>query len=472
MTTSRPPITTTAAAFTAALTLLLTALTAAPAAAGPLTPPAGPVAPTGKPLAELEPRRPISAATTPGDADSVYRITAPGSYYLTDRVLGAPGKCGIEISTSNVTIDLNGFDLTGGQGSLSGIATPVAGLSNIEIRNGSIRFWGASGIDLATSATRGCRLGALRCTNNGGAGILAGPACTITDCIAGNNAGDGITTGIIAILIGCKAFANGADGFDAGAGSTLDACAARENQSAGFRVGAGSRIDGCTATLNGYRGFIAAGGSSLSGCVAADNDSDGFAFTGAVTITGCTASDNTRSGFTADPAFNDEGLITSCTATGNGHDGFNTSGSFVFSHCAAIENGRIGFSAGTHSAVTDCLARGNGSHGISTSNGLIRGNVCVENGANSDSGAGIEVFLGGHVEGNHCENNDVGIRARAIGAFIIRNTARGHLISYELDADNYYGPIVNLRFTDTPAVSGHAAAGTVGTTHPWANFAY
>src|SRR5690606_18106937 len=96
---------------------LLTILAGA-AVAGPLNPPAGPVAPTHKTLTEVEPRTPINAANTPGDADSVYRIFQPGSYYLTGNIVGQAGKRGIEIASSNVTLDLNGFALQGVPGSL------------------------------------------------------------------------------------------------------------------------------------------------------------------------------------------------------------------------------------------------------------------------------------------------------------------------------------------------------------------
>ena len=63
----------------------LAAMLATIVLAGPLTPPAGPVAPTPGP----EPRIPINATNTPGDADSLFRITQPGSYYLTGNLLGA-----------------------------------------------------------------------------------------------------------------------------------------------------------------------------------------------------------------------------------------------------------------------------------------------------------------------------------------------------------------------------------------------
>ena len=105
--------------------------------AGPLDPPAGPVAPTHKTLTEVEPRTPIGPQTTPGDADSVYRIAQPGSYYLVGNLAGQDGKAGIEIATSGVSIDLNGFDVTGSAGSLDGIRSGVPNLVNIAITGNS-----------------------------------------------------------------------------------------------------------------------------------------------------------------------------------------------------------------------------------------------------------------------------------------------------------------------------------------------
>src|SRR6185436_1945782 len=90
---------------------------------GDLNPPAGPVGPTMKPLSEIEPRIAISALTTPGDADSLFRITQPGSYYLTGNVTGVSGKSGIGIASSGVTLDLSGFELLGVAGSANGIFT-------------------------------------------------------------------------------------------------------------------------------------------------------------------------------------------------------------------------------------------------------------------------------------------------------------------------------------------------------------
>ncbi|MBC7772077.1 MAG: hypothetical protein H7210_06265, partial [Pyrinomonadaceae bacterium] len=107
--------------------------------AGPLDPPAGPVTPTFKTLSEVEPRTAINTANTPGDADSRFKITQPGSYYLTGNITGVAAKSGIEIAASGVSLDLNGFDLVGVPGSLDGITLAANNFNGLEIRNGSVR---------------------------------------------------------------------------------------------------------------------------------------------------------------------------------------------------------------------------------------------------------------------------------------------------------------------------------------------
>ena len=138
--------------------MLVPACLGAASMAGPLSPPAGPVTPTHKTLTEVEPRVAINAANTPGDADSIFRISQPGSYYLTGNLTGQAGKHGIEIATSGVTIDLAGFEVRGIGGALDGIAATING-SELCIRNGTIRFWPADGIDLQTSVTINTRVG-------------------------------------------------------------------------------------------------------------------------------------------------------------------------------------------------------------------------------------------------------------------------------------------------------------------------
>lgn len=117
-------------------------------AQGPLAPPPGPPLPSMKTLDQVEARIPLTAATAPGTAGAVHVISTPGSYYLTGNVQGVTGKDGILIEASNVTVDLNGFTLTGTAGSLHGIALSRSNTdrSNLTIRNGTITGFGERGI--------------------------------------------------------------------------------------------------------------------------------------------------------------------------------------------------------------------------------------------------------------------------------------------------------------------------------------
>lgn len=102
------------------------------AAAGPLDPPAGPVGPTGLTLEEVagraarpggvaEPRQPVETSF------GVVTITQPGSYVLT----GSRG--GVSIESNDVTLDLCGFLIQGGNDANLRIVG-----SNVVVRNGRI----------------------------------------------------------------------------------------------------------------------------------------------------------------------------------------------------------------------------------------------------------------------------------------------------------------------------------------------
>ena len=93
---------------------VLAAATLHAAGQGSLTPPAGPIGPTMKTLDQVEARRPLIAGQ-PGvsiDSNGTITISQEGSYYLTGnlRILAA-GANGINVSDSNVSLDLNGYAL-------------------------------------------------------------------------------------------------------------------------------------------------------------------------------------------------------------------------------------------------------------------------------------------------------------------------------------------------------------------------
>jgi parallel beta-helix repeat protein len=108
-------------------------------AQGSLTPPGAP-APTMKTLSQIEARTPVDAVNTPGNITFDFYISQPGSYYLTANVIGVSGKSGIGIAANNVTLDLNGFTVSGVLGLTSGIYTYNT-CTNVIVRNGMVINW-------------------------------------------------------------------------------------------------------------------------------------------------------------------------------------------------------------------------------------------------------------------------------------------------------------------------------------------
>src|SRR5262245_7841775 len=194
--------------------------------AGPLNPPAGPVESTYQTLSEIEPRVAVNLANTPGDADSTYKITSNGSYYLTGDVITAPGKMGIEIAADDVTLDLNGFRVGGYPGALKGIKATGTTRRNITIKHGSIWTMSGGGISLKGDDGQGtgCRVMDVSIRDCGGDGLDAGQQALLERIDASNNSGAGIVAGQGSTLTACTAGANGDFGISVGSGSTITAC--------------------------------------------------------------------------------------------------------------------------------------------------------------------------------------------------------------------------------------------------------
>lgn len=165
--------------------LVIAPLLGAAAIAGDITPPPGAPSSSMKTLQQVEPRRPINASTAPGDADSVFKIAQPGSYYLEADILVSTNEHAIEVVASDVTIDLAGFTISSiGLGTQkAGVAATVLGLTNVEVRNGVIRGFGGNGAAIDFNE------------NSGDANVTGGSArhLRISDCSVGVNAGASFT---------------------------------------------------------------------------------------------------------------------------------------------------------------------------------------------------------------------------------------------------------------------------------------
>ena len=123
----------------AAAVVVAIALIAYALAQPSLTPPAGPIEESGRFGTLIE----LNQENTPGDANALFVITQPGSYVLTaDADSGA--RDGIHIASDGVTIDLNGYTLSGdGSAGSTGVTaipaqTPTGPFFNVTLRNGAV----------------------------------------------------------------------------------------------------------------------------------------------------------------------------------------------------------------------------------------------------------------------------------------------------------------------------------------------
>lgn len=304
---------------TIAITLSAAALTITSGLllAGPLDPPPGAVASTLKTLTEVEPRIAISLANTPGDADSLFKITQPGSYYLTGNVDGVIAKHGIEVTASSVTIDLRGFRLAGVAGSLDGIRATTT-VANVSVINGTITLWGGDGLNL--SPVSGANedhglLDAVHSSANGGRGFRIGTNAVVTRCTAADNGGDGFLMTASVVVENCNATNNMGNGFSSGIGCVFRGCHAARNVLSGFSVSSATVLEGCVAILQGAHGFTASSISrvNFTNCRGDNNTGDGFNF-GQAILLNCVADANTNSGF---HSIGTGSRIEGCTASSN-----------------------------------------------------------------------------------------------------------------------------------------------------------
>jgi parallel beta-helix repeat protein len=287
-------------------------------AQGSLTPPGAPAA-TMKSLDQIEPRTPISSLP--------FNITNGGSYYLTGSLTSAAG--GITIQANEVTLDLMGFALAGGNG--SGISVSGA-RTNIVIRNGTVRGWTTNGIE--ASSAMNSQLEELRISSNGGFGVRAGAGIVskceaykngaegiytsgsiIRDCLSHNNGSHGIIVDFDSTIVNCVARQNTGAGIISIYGVTVTGCSANFNTAAGISAGDGSTVTICSAKANGTDGIVGGTGSTINGCTVTANTSDGIEVSSSCRIADNTCQGNTGAGINATASRN---RIDSNNVMGNG----------------------------------------------------------------------------------------------------------------------------------------------------------
>jgi hypothetical protein len=358
-------------------TALLLALSAASAfAQGPLTPPAAP-APSMKTLDQIEARTAIPKSPAVPVAGPHFVISKPGSYYLTGNVEVVSGN-GINITTSNVCLDLNGFSLINTTAKpAAGVAIDLASdLSNIQIKNGNIsggtvrtpsgsqpwqatfveRGWSNGIQDVPTAPARGVLLSQLTVDKCGSNGIYLKGSSTINHLTATANGGTGISANQSTITQ-ASASLNGGSGIYSSGGS-ISHSVASNNVTYGIEASSAS-LSIVTATQNGSAGVYSFYGS-VSHAVSNNNGGDGmYVYQG--TISHSTVLSNGGDGIAAY-----QGSVTDSTATSNGNAGIFASESTV-SYCRASSNFIFGIYVGA-GVVAHCVASGNSTNPSSSDN--------------------------------------------------------------------------------------------------------
>lgn len=246
-------------------------------------------------------------------------IDVSGSYVLTGNLaVDDPNLDGIEVTADGVTLDLNGFEISGpvtctGLGSAvscgpgTGGGINADGRARVTVRNGRVRGFGSYGVFVGN---RG-QLRHLVAESNGFVGLQAMSDAIVSDCIARANASGGI--GVLSI----------------------------------------ATITRSTSSSNGGHGIAASEAASILGNVAYDNGSNGIQCQLA-----CVVRDNVA-------RFNESGGIAI------------TEG--VVSDNASLWNGTTGISAGAGSTIQRNTSRGNTGFGLWLSNAAYRGNTVSGN---------------------------------------------------------------------------------------------
>jgi hypothetical protein len=390
------------------LSMSIVGLLAAAAFAGSLNPPAGPTAGTMKTLTDVEPRTAIRQANIP------LTISAAGSYYLAENVTfsGTGTAACINVTADDVTIDLNGFTITGSGG---GRGISLVGRSNVEVSNGTIRNFdfgiynnSASGHSTQVLGVRffGCGFSSV---------FLVHGNCRVENCVIAN---------------GCTAATGSAYGIRVGANSTV--CGNRIYKNGG-------------AASNNFIGISAEGNSVVSRNTVFANGvgTAGSELYGIWTASGALISDNSvyDNGDTA------VGATIYSIAAGAGS--------------TLVDNRSYsnGTSAG-NASTSDLFV-----YGIYTSDGcVLKGNSCYLNGGNSAvrSVYGIQTGFGCTIadntasqNGNLAASNVYGIAA-GYGSSVTGNSAYSN-------GTGATGTHFGIHLTGHNAVNNNTAVGNAGT---------
>jgi hypothetical protein len=145
-----------------------------------------------------------------------YVISTSGSYRLTGNLtVSSTSADAIAVNASDVTLDLNGFSITGPGGSTSGNGIS-AGVTDVTVENGTITGFGGNA---AIRAGNNSIIRNVHASSNG-QGIITGNGSVVSDNVAHDNSGTGINCNGAGCAISGNAVYNNAQGISANDATT------------------------------------------------------------------------------------------------------------------------------------------------------------------------------------------------------------------------------------------------------------
>lgn len=244
---------------------------------------------------EINQARAAAGGVTPGDGVGFpVTLSQPGSYRLTGPLVSPEFVGAIAITSSAVTLDLNGFRIRTELPAANVDGINATGQTDLHVRNGAVESFGGDGIE-------------------------AGDRARIENVTAGSNTGAGISVGAVSIVIGSTAHGNGGDGILGGDGCTVSGSTAVFNQGAGIHVFNGSTVTRNGAGSNASRGLFVGIGSTVSENTVATNGADGITTDAGCTVLNNTVTNNGGDGIEVGPMSS----VIGNTVSGNARCGLN-----------------------------------------------------------------------------------------------------------------------------------------------------
>lgn len=224
-----------------------------------------------------------------------YTISSPGSYYVTANLTPPSGQGGITISASDVTLDLNGFSLTGTGAAAAANAILINDtLKNIHVHGGGIRNWPGKAISAGTNTSttvyedlriHSCATGGIASGNNcsvrrcqvvsctGGPGVSVGIYSDV-DQVSCDHNGRGIVGTQLATVSRCLVTYSTGNGIDFGPRVSVLDCILNSNSGASINTSGNSLIANCTVETSAIAGVNAGSASTVQGCTIISQGSD------------------------------------------------------------------------------------------------------------------------------------------------------------------------------------------------------